>query len=79
LYFTVRDKLKLSRNSLDNACNYLGIDGKTPLDKDIWRLAKYGDRDAISLVLTHCEYDVIITERLHNRIEFMRKWIKTSI
>jgi uncharacterized protein YprB with RNaseH-like and TPR domain len=79
MYFTVRDKLALSRNSLDNVCSYLGIEGKTPLDKDVWRKAKYGDKESIDLVLTHCEYDVIITEKLHNRLEFIRKWVKSSI
>ena len=79
LYYTVRNKLHLSRNSLDNVCNYLGIDGKTHIDKNIWRLAKYGDNEALDYVLEHNKYDVIITEQLHNRLEFSRKWIRSSI
>jgi len=79
LYYTVRYKLKLSRNSLDNACDYLGIVGKTFIDKDAWRKAKYGDPESLKEVLTHNEFDVIILEELHNRVEFARKWLKTSI
>jgi len=37
LYYTVRYKLGLSRNSLANACDWLGIEGKTPIDKSVWR------------------------------------------
>lgn len=79
LYYTVRNKLKLSRNSLDNACSYLGIVGKTPIDKQIWREAKYGDQKAISEVLRHNVADVEITEALHNKLDFIRKWTKRSI
>lgn len=79
LYYTIRDKLALSRNSLDNACDYLGIQGKTPLNRGVWRKAKYGDPESLKLVLTHCEYDVIISEELHNRVDFIRKWNKSSI
>ena len=79
LYYTIRYKLKLSRNSLDNACDYLGIKGKTPIDKESWRKAKYGDEESLNEVLTHNKFDVIILEELHNRVEFARKWLKTSI
>ena len=79
LFYTAKSKLRLSRKSLDNVCDYLGIAGKTHLDKDIWRKAKYGDKQALDYVLTHCEEDVIILEELHNRLDFTRKWIKKSI
>jgi uncharacterized protein YprB with RNaseH-like and TPR domain len=79
LFYTVKSKLCLSRKSLDNACDYLGISGKTPLDKDVWRRAKYGDRDAIQKVLEHNIADVEITEKLHNKLFPARKWIKTSV
>jgi len=79
VYYTVRNKLHLSRNSLDNACDYLGIKGKTPIDKDVWRAAKYGDVKALKQVLEHNEQDVIILEKLHDKLEFTRKWIKKSI
>jgi uncharacterized protein YprB with RNaseH-like and TPR domain len=79
LYFTVKSKLCISSKSLANVCDWLGIVGKTPIDKDIWRRAKYGDPDALSEVLRHNKGDVEILEEVHNRLEFSRKWIKTSL
>jgi uncharacterized protein YprB with RNaseH-like and TPR domain len=79
LYYTVKSKLRLSRKSLDNACDYLGIVGKTPIDKDVWRKAKYGDPVALSTVLEHNKGDVIILEELHNKLTNFRKWIKKGI
>lgn len=79
LYYTVKSKLRITRKSLDNACDYLGIKGKTPIDKDIWRKAKYGDKDALEQVNIHCMADVAILEKLHDKLENTRKWIKKSI
>ncbi|MEM4134562.1 MAG: ribonuclease H-like domain-containing protein [Candidatus Micrarchaeia archaeon] len=79
LYYTVKSKLSLSRNSLDRACSLLGIKGKTHLDLDVWALATLGDEKALKKVLTHNRFDVIILEKLHDRLSFSRKWIKTSI
>jgi uncharacterized protein YprB with RNaseH-like and TPR domain len=79
LFYTVKSKLNLSRKSLDNVCDYLGIEGKTQIDKNVWRKAKYGDPYAIQEVLEHNKGDVRITEQLHNKLSFSRKWIKSSI
>jgi len=79
LYYTVKSKLNLSRKSLDNACDYLGIEGKTPISKDDWRKAKYGDPEALKEVLAHNIPDVEILEKLHDKLDFVRKWIRTSI
>jgi len=79
LYWTARSKLRLTRKSLDNVCDFLGISGKTPIEKDVWRAAKYGDARALKTVLEHNKGDVEILEKLHNRIEFTRKWIRRSV
>lgn len=79
LYFTVRSKLRLSSKSLANVCDYLKIPGKTPIDKDVWRLAKYGNEQALKTVLEHNRYDVIILEKLHELLEPIRKWIRTPL
>jgi uncharacterized protein YprB with RNaseH-like and TPR domain len=79
LYYTVRHKMRLQRNSLANVCDFLGIVGKTPIEKDVWRAAKYGDKKALDLVLEHNIADVDILEQLHNRIDFTRKVMKRSI
>lgn len=78
MYYTVRSKLCLSRKSLDNVCDYLGISGKTRIDKNVWRRAKYGDPKALKEVLEHNVPDVVILETLHNKLTPFRKWIRTS-
>lgn len=79
LYPVVKYKLNLSRNSLDNACDYLGIKGKTPLDKEVWRKAAYGDREAILKVVEHNIADVEITDQLHTKLCAFNRWGRTSI
>lgn len=79
IYYTVKSKLKISSRSLDNTCDYLGINGKTPISKDAWRKAKYGDKESLEEVLNHNKGDVEILEELHDRLDFTRKWIRRSI
>lgn len=79
LYYTVKSKLCISRKSLDNACDYLGIGGKTPIDKDYWRKAKYGDKESLEYVLEHNLGDVIILEQLHDKLADFSKWTRRSI
>lgn len=79
LYYLVRSKLNLSRRSLESVCDYLGIEGKTPIEKETWRLAKYGNKDALKLVVDHNIGDVNILEQLHNKLEPFRKWTRSSI
>lgn len=79
LYYTVKSKLRLSSRSLRNVCNYFNIPGKTMIDSDIWRLAKYGNSDALQEVLKHNKADVIILEKLHELLEPIRKWIRTPL
>lgn len=70
LYYTVKSKLaSLSSKRLENACDWLGIHGKTPISKDAWRAAKYGDPEALAVVLEHNKGDVVILEELHNKLE----------
>jgi uncharacterized protein YprB with RNaseH-like and TPR domain len=79
LYYHCKRHFKLGRYSLDNITNYLGISGKTHLDWGMWQLAQYGEPKALEEVLYHCEQDVEILEKLHERIGNFSKWIKTSI
>jgi len=79
LFYTAKSKLNLSRKSLDSVCDYLGIKGKTPIDKESWRRAKYGNPKALKEVLRHNEGDVVITERVHEELLPFRKWIRTSV
>lgn len=79
LYYTARSKLRLSRKSLANVCDYLNIPGKTNIDKEVWRRAKYGNEKALKQVLSHNVADVVITEKLHDKLSFSRKWLRKSI
>lgn len=79
LYFIVKSKFCISSKSLDNICDWLGIDGKTPLEKNVWRRGKYGDPQAIALILVHNKMDCVILEKLHKRIESLSKWIKKGL
>lgn len=79
LFYTVRAKMNLSRKSLDNACDYLGIKGKTEIDKESWRRAKYGNKAGLAEVLNHNEGDVNILEQLHEKLIPYRKWIRSSV
>jgi len=79
VYFHVKKNFKLGSNRLANVTQFLGIDGKTPLEPGLWMVARVGDKKALQYVLKHNEEDVKILERLHNRIGGFSKWIKTSI
>lgn len=80
LYDTVKSKLgSLSRRSLDATCDYLGIEGKTPIDKEVWRKAKYGDPESIAQVLEHNKADVKITEMLWEKLEPYQVWNKSKL
>jgi uncharacterized protein YprB with RNaseH-like and TPR domain len=69
LYYLVKYKLKLSRNSLESACRMFGIKGKNHVDFDIWQRAAYGDEKAIAFIVDHCERDVEdCTEALYDKI-----------
>lgn len=76
LYYTVRNKLALSRSSLENVTQFFDIDGKTKLDKKILLKARYGDEESLKYILHHNKQDVIILERLHNRLLKLQKWTK---
>src|SRR3972149_923284 len=79
LYWTARSKLKISRKRLENVCGYLNIAGKTHIDKEAWRHAKYGDVKSLEEVLDHNKWDVIILEKLHNKLSATRRWTRKSV
>jgi uncharacterized protein YprB with RNaseH-like and TPR domain len=74
VYYPVRNKLKLHRNSLDAACAAFGIKGKTHLDLQVWNKARVGNKEALEYVLLHNRQDVRILERLFKIIEPLQKW-----
>ncbi len=68
LYYLVRSKMKLNRNSLENATGALGIEGKTHINWKFWIRAMTGDKQALDYILEHNKYDVIILEKLHEKL-----------
>lgn len=79
LYYLVRGKMKLSRNSLAMSTKLLHINGKTPLAFEYWGLACLGDEEAISKLLVHNMQDVIILQKLHRELEPFGKFDKKSL
>lgn len=79
LYYRVKSLLCLSSNSLQTATEYLGIAGKTKLDYSVWGKAKYGEPNALAVVLDHNIQDVLILEKLHDKLQDYSAWIKKSI
>jgi len=77
LYFIVRNRLKIGRNSLKNACHYLGISGKTEIEWDDWLYAM--TQAKTDEVKDHNEKDLIITEKLFDKLKPYSKIIRRSI
>lgn len=66
LYFTARNNLAISRRSLKNVSEYLGLDTeKTPVAGHVWRSAMGGDSKSIRYVIEHCEKDVEVLEEAY--------------
>ena len=68
LYYLVKAKLSLNRNSLANACALLGINGKNHVFGDIWIRAVTGDQKSIDYIHDHNIRDIVILEKLYDRM-----------
>ncbi len=80
LYYVIRNKFKIRRNSLKIATEtLLGKTNKTDVDINIWKRARLGHKKSLDYVIEHNRYDVIDTERLYDlAIKYRRKPV-TSI
>lgn len=73
VWYMVRAKMCLHSNRLESACQHLGIRGKTHIDGLYWIRALSGDEYSLKYILDHNKKDVIILEKLHNRVkDFVR-------
>lgn len=80
LYFTVRNKLKLSRNRLDVACEALfGSTIKTKIKPTHWIRALMGEKEALKYILDHNVRDVKELKRLYFALLKYRRDTNTSI
>lgn len=72
LYFVARNRLAtLHSKRLEAVCKFLGIEGKTPLDSEVWVKACFNDTfdEAMRYIIEHNKGDVVILEKLLDRIE----------
>jgi uncharacterized protein YprB with RNaseH-like and TPR domain len=79
LYYKVRSKLKLHNNRLETATKFFDIEGKTHLEPEQMIRARYGDPESLKWLLHHNQEDVIILEKLHEKLWSHSKWIRKSI
>jgi len=79
IWYMVRAKMCLHSNRLESACKHLGIEGKTHIESIHWIRALSGDKKALAYILDHNKKDVIILEKLHNRIKEFTRNINRSI
>lgn len=64
LYLAGGQNMRLGSRRLETIAKYLKLPvQKTPLDGEVWQLAGAGDKEALNLVVEHCEHDVLV-ERL---------------
>lgn len=69
LYYIIRNKFKLTRNSLKVACEYLlGETDKTVVEWIHWMRAMQGHKKSLDYIWEHNVYDVLDTEKLWERV-----------
>lgn len=68
LFFVMKRNFKLANKSLEAACRFFGITGKTSLNPKIWAKAHVWDKDALDYIIRHNRNDVVILERLYKRV-----------
>jgi uncharacterized protein YprB with RNaseH-like and TPR domain len=80
LYYIIRNKFQLTRNSLKVACAYLlGDTNKTDVDWKHWMRAMQGNVESLQYIIEHNRMDVIDTERLYNKVIPFKKRLDLSI
>lgn len=80
LYYTVRNKLNLSSNRLDNACRTIfGATEKTRIDAVHWIKALMGNQTALDYIQDHCIKDTTELKKLYHKLENYRRKTDTSI
>lgn len=80
VYYIIRNKFKLSRNRLDNACQTLfGTTEKTRITAEHWIKALQGSQPSLKYILDHCKKDVTELKKLYNRVIGFRQGANPSI
>ena len=75
VYFIIRNRFKLHRNSLDAACNFLlpeevqASHQKSHFGRDHWVWATQGKKESLNYIVQHCRDDVKMLEDLYKVVE----------
>lgn len=79
LYYHIRNKFSLHRNSQEVACEtLLGTTEKTRFSPKQWLEALFGSKEAIDMIADHCRKDVRDLERLYDKTIMFKKRIDRS-
>lgn len=68
LMYVMKRQFLFENHTLEAACDFFGIAGKSHLNPDIWSKAVVGDSKAMAYVIDHNKKDVQILERLYRRV-----------
>jgi uncharacterized protein YprB with RNaseH-like and TPR domain len=79
LYYVVKSKLCISRNRLETACRLCHIEGKTHLDGNHWIMALTGNKKSLDYIFEHNRQDVIILQKLYDKLIMFVRDISKSI
>lgn len=70
LYRIAKRYFNTHSKSLATLTAFLGIEGKTHVDFEHWmRTSLEGDKKSLAYIVEHCKQDLIITEKLHDRLK----------
>jgi uncharacterized protein YprB with RNaseH-like and TPR domain len=65
MYYSGGQSLKVGGRRLDTVAKYFSTPSqKTPLDGLAWQRAAAGDKTAMSQIVEHCEFDVLVLREL---------------
>lgn len=68
-YSMAKAKLKLSRNRLENICDFFGIPSKEhKLNPNVWQKALAGDKKSLEYIWTHNKEDVVSLELVYEKL-----------
>jgi uncharacterized protein YprB with RNaseH-like and TPR domain len=74
MFYSGGQSLKIGGRRLATVSKFFGTDNsKTPLDGETWQLAAAGEKDAMDLVVEHCEADVLVLRDLWPKLAPMVK------
>jgi len=80
LYDIVKGKLRLHRNRLENAAQFMKVPAKQHrMDEEIWGKAKLGDKKALQWIWLHNKEDVVTTWEVYQKLRIFVREPNTSI